>query len=69
MNAATGIFANEKEVFITDFENDRVLTYNHKGELQQVISENIDKPTDLVIKDDILYIANYKGKSLLKMKK
>jgi len=69
MNAATGIFANENELFITDFENDRVLAYNHKGELQQIISENIDKPTDLVIKDDILYIANYKGKNILKMKK
>jgi len=46
-----------------------VLAYNHKGELQQIISENIDKPTDLVIKDDILYIANYKGKNILKMKK
>ena len=69
INAATGIFANEKEIFITDFENDRVLAYNQKGELQQIISENIDKPTDLVIKDDILYIANYKGKNILKMKK
>mgnify|MGYP006256143685 CR=1 FL=1 len=69
MNASTGIFANENEILITDFENNRVLVYNHQGKLQQVISEGINKPTDILIENNVLYIANYKGKNIIKMKK
>ena len=69
MNAATGIYSTEKEIFITDFENNRVLTYNHDGELQQIITDGIDKPTDVLMEEGILYIANYKGKNIIKMKK
>ena len=69
MNAATGIFATEEEVFVTDFENDRVLMYNAQGELQQVITEGIDKPTEILIEEGVLYISNYKGKNILKLER
>ncbi len=69
INAATGVFANEEEIIVTDFENNRVLVYNHRGELQQIISEKVEKPTDILIEKGTLYIANYKGKNLLKMNK
>ena len=68
MNAATGIYV-DNEVYITDFENDRVLIYSLEGKLVQVIEENLDKPTDIFLKDDVLYIANYKGKNLTLYKK
>lgn len=69
INAATGIFATVDEIFITDFENDRVLSFNHKGKLKQEFSEGISKPTDILVKENILIIANYKGKNLLAFKK
>lgn len=69
MNAATGIFVSTEQVFTTDFENDRVLIYNLKGSLQQIIQEELNKPTDVLMIDEILYIANYKGKSIVKLRK
>ena len=69
MNAATGVFADDNNMIITDFENDRVLIYNHAGIIQQIITVGIDKPTDVIIKDGILYIANYKGKNIIKMER
>ena len=65
MNAATGLFVSENEVFITDFENDRVLVFNHKGELKQELKKGIAKATDLLIKDDILHIINYRAGELV----
>jgi len=64
MNAATGIYVSLSQVFITDFENDRVLIYDMEGVLVQEISEGLEKPTDILLNDDILYIANYKGRNL-----
>ncbi len=64
MNAATGVFVNENEVFSTDFENDRVLVFSKEGDLKQVLIQDISKPTDILIVNDMLYITNYKGKSL-----
>lgn len=64
MNAATGIYVSDKQVFSTDFENDRVLVFNLDGSFVQELKEEVNKPTDLLIKDEVLYIANYKSSSL-----
>lgn len=61
MNAATGIFVSEQEVFVTDFENDRVLVFDHNGNLQQEISQNIEKATDLMLFNSQLYVINYRN--------
>lgn len=63
MNAATGLFVSESQVFVTDFENNRVLIYTLDGTLAQSI-DNLQKPTDVLLVDDVLYIANYKGQNL-----
>lgn len=60
MNAATGIFISEDEVFVTDFENDRILIFDHEGILKQELKDFIYKPTDMHIKDGILYTLNYR---------
>mgnify|MGYP000527720015 CR=1 FL=1 len=65
MNAATGIFVSDKELFVTDFENNRVLVYDHDGNLQQEISDGVQKPTDILISNGKLYIANYRTSELL----
>lgn len=64
MNAATGIFVSENEVFVTDFENNRVLIFDKTGKLLQVLKDQIEKPTDIMIKDKVLYVINYRNGKL-----
>ncbi len=64
MNAATGIFVSDKNVFVTDFENSRLLIYNLEGQLQGILSETLNKPTDVVQIEDRLYVLNYSGRSV-----
>ena len=64
MNAATGIYVSDDEVFITDFENDRILIFDHDGILKQTLSEDIAKPTDMLVVEDKLYITNYRNGQL-----
>ena len=64
INAATGILVSDKAVFVTDFENDRVLVYDLNGQVLQIIHTKVEKPTDLLLVKDKLYITNYKGKSI-----
>ncbi len=64
INAATGIYVGTEEVYITDFESDRVLIVDKEGKLLQVLQEGIQKPTDVLLLDNRLYIANYKSGQL-----
>ncbi len=64
MNAATGIYVDAREVIVTDFENDRVLVLDHAGGLKQILAEGVEKPTDVVVHQEKLYIANYRNGSL-----
>lgn len=66
INAATGIFVNENEVYLTDFENGRILVFNLNYELKQILETGIDKPTDVFVNDKILYITNYRKGELVK---
>ena len=68
MNAATGIYVAKNEVFITDFENNRVLIFDYDGNLKQTLKSEIQKPTDLLITNDLLYIINYRNGKLLSYK-
>lgn len=61
MNAATGIFVSKDNLFSTDFENDRVMIFDLDGNLVQELSENIEKPTDLLVEDGKLYVINYRN--------
>ncbi len=64
MNAATGIFVDGEFIYITDFEHDRVLLYKHDGQFIAELKEGLQKPTDMVIYNDKLYITNYKSQSI-----
>ena len=64
MNAATGLYVGEDEVFVTDFENSRLLVYGLDGTLRQIITEGLDKPTDVLSVGGALYVVNYGGRSL-----
>ncbi|WP_338350804.1 NHL repeat-containing protein [Nonlabens tegetincola] len=69
LKAATGIHVTATELFLTDFENDRILIYDRMGDLKQIIEKGIDKPTDVIQNDDELIIANYRKGELVFYKK
>lgn len=62
INAATGIFVDENYIVVTDFENDRVLTYSHEGEQLDVMDSGFHRPTDVLLQNGELYVLNFKGK-------
>jgi len=64
MNAMTGIFVGDKQVFLTDFENSRIVVYDLDGNLKQVVSENLNKPTDALQVGNQLFVVNYHGRFL-----
>ena len=64
MNAATGIYVSTDTLFVTDFENNRVLVFDLEGAFKQELTTAILKPTDVLVVDDTLYIANYKEGNL-----
>lgn len=61
MNASTGIYVTDKYVLVTDFENDRLLTYDLEGKLVDIIDEGLYRPTDVAMANDKLYVLNFKG--------
>ena len=66
LNAATGLYVSPDRIFVTDFENSRVLSFDHAGALVQELKTGIDKPTDILVVGDRLYICNYqKGELVL----
>ncbi len=62
INAATGIYVTNEYIIVTDFENDRVLTFSHEGELVDLMDEGFLRPTDILVHEDQLYVLNFKGK-------
>ena len=62
MNASTGIYVTDKAVFVTDFENSRILVYDTEGVLKQILTDNLDKPTDMLVVDNQLFVVNYHGR-------
>lgn len=61
MNASTGIFVNDEFIIVTDFENDRLITYDLEGKLIDIIDEGLYRPTDALIANGKLYVVNFKG--------
>ncbi len=64
MNAATGIYVDGAHIYITDFEHDRVLLFNEEGDLLSEIKEGLEKPTDILVHEEQLYVINYKSQSI-----
>lgn len=64
INVASAISFDDKYFAVTDQENSRVLIYNLHGELQQVLTSNINYPTDVLFDGNTLYIPNFKENSI-----
>lgn len=65
INAALGIYVTKEQVLVTDFENSRILVYDLQGALKQELKQAVLKPTDIFVKDDLLYISNYRAGQLV----
>ncbi|MEL6388785.1 MAG: hypothetical protein AAFQ02_01380 [Bacteroidota bacterium] len=61
MNAATGIFVSDDQIVLTDFENDRVIVFDHNGAFVQLLDQGFLKPTEVFMHLDTMYVANYQG--------
>lgn len=64
LKVASGIFVDDEEIFVTDFDGDRVLVYDHDGGRISVIREYVSGPIDLVAPGNRLYVANYRARSV-----
>ncbi|AGC77263.1 hypothetical protein LX97_01570 [Nonlabens dokdonensis] len=64
-NAATGIFVSDNEIFLTDFENNRIVVFGLDYNVKQILETNIHKPTDVIVMDQQLLITNYRKGELV----
>jgi len=64
INVASGLKVTANQIIVTDFEGNRVLIYNHKGNLLQILSTQFNHPTDVEVVDNKMYVVNYKGKNI-----
>jgi 6-bladed beta-propeller len=64
IKVATGLKVTDTQVIITDFNGNRVLVYNLYGKLLQILTDKFNKPTDIEIADNNMYVLNYKGKRI-----
>ncbi|MDT0651702.1 MULTISPECIES: NHL repeat-containing protein [Autumnicola] len=63
-NVASGIALSENGFAVTDQENSRVLIYDFNGELEQILTDDINYPTDALFDKNKLYITNFKENSI-----
>lgn len=64
INVASAIAFNKDSFAVTDQENSQVLIYSLNGELKQILTENINYPTDVLFDGNRLYITNFKENSI-----
>ncbi len=64
INVASGLAVGLDRVYVTDFHGDRVLIYDFNGVLLSILSSHFNKPTDVFINQDHMYVANYGGGSV-----
>ncbi len=64
MNAATGLYVAADAVYVTDFENSKIEVYALDGTHRGTLTEGLNKPTDVLLLNDQLFVVNYAGRSL-----
>lgn len=61
----TGITSDETRIFVSDFDKGTIYVYDFDGQYLGALTENINSPIDLEIRDGILYVANQNGSDLV----
>lgn len=68
MNAATGIYVSDDEIYLTDFERKRVLVFSKDYGFKQALTTQISKPTDVIVFNGKLLITDYSSGMLVQYK-
>ena len=69
IQVATGLTVANEQLFVADFEGNRILIYNIKGELLQIISSSaLNKPIDIEVVGNIMWVVNHEDGVLLQYK-
>ena len=66
IQVATGLTVVEGQLFVADFDGNRILIYHTNGELQQIITEGLNKPVDILVLGNIFWVANNGDGTLVK---
>ncbi len=64
INVATGIEVTDDNIFVTDFEGNRILIYDLNGKLIHIINEHLNKPTEISVSNNMMYVSNFVGSSI-----
>lgn len=64
INVATGLTLANAHLFVSDFFGNRVLIYDLGGNLKQILTEGFDKPSDISVFGNELFVANFGNHSL-----
>jgi len=64
IKVAAGIDVFDDQIFVTDFYGNRLLIYDFEGNIINTLVEPFNKPTDIVVLEDKLYVANYGENSI-----
>lgn len=54
-----GLYVNNEEIAITDYNGNRLLIYDLKGKLKQSFTEQLQQPSDVFIKGREMFVVNY----------
>jgi len=64
IKVATGLKVTDTQVIVADFDGNRVLVYDIYGKLLQTLIDKFNKPTDIELVDNNMFVLNYKGKTI-----
>jgi len=54
-----GLFVNNEEIAITDYNGNRLFIYDLKGKLKQSFTDLLQQPSDVFIKGREMFVVNY----------
>jgi hypothetical protein len=54
-----GLYVNNEEIAVTDYNGNRLLVYDLKGKLKQSFTEQLQQPSDVFIKGREMFVVNY----------
>lgn len=60
-----GLYVDEDYLMATDFENHRILIYNRKGDLLQILEDRLQNPTALIRSGNELFAGNHQSQSIV----
>lgn len=60
-----GIYVSNEEILVTDYQGNRVLVYDLKGNLLQILTEKFDQPSDVFVYKKEMFVVNYYSNSIM----